>query len=312
MDELYHHGIKGQKWGVRRYQEPSGTWTEEGLRRRRTSYRKDAYDKYEWGLIKDYTPYNSHKDYKDAVKKYKREIEAEEQQRRKANPNMSPWERKSDFDMQHEAEEKAKHGNNEIGKNAEKTGKIPKNTEMYRVSYDQKEQLGKDRKYVTLNKYEAKQYADPYLSLTWIQSQLGNEYGEYETGTMVKYTAVKDLKVANSKQVLDFCNSLSDVPLKMPDPNSIDVQETRNIRNIRDVLFTQYKDLSTTNKNDVYEHFRKLGYDAMSDIEDYGVGSDSAALVVLNPKDSLKEVSKSKIKERSTKYKNYWNEDYVW
>lgn len=34
--ELYHHGVKGQKWGVRRYQYDNGTWTEEGKRRRRT------------------------------------------------------------------------------------------------------------------------------------------------------------------------------------------------------------------------------------------------------------------------------------
>ena len=25
--ELYHHGIKGQKWGVRRFQNPDGSWT---------------------------------------------------------------------------------------------------------------------------------------------------------------------------------------------------------------------------------------------------------------------------------------------
>lgn len=29
-DELYHHGIKGQKWGVRRFQNPDGTLTPEG------------------------------------------------------------------------------------------------------------------------------------------------------------------------------------------------------------------------------------------------------------------------------------------
>ncbi len=31
-DELYHHGIKGQKWGVRKYQEADGSLTEEGRR----------------------------------------------------------------------------------------------------------------------------------------------------------------------------------------------------------------------------------------------------------------------------------------
>lgn len=30
---LAHHGIKGQKWGVRRFQNPDGTLTEEGRRR---------------------------------------------------------------------------------------------------------------------------------------------------------------------------------------------------------------------------------------------------------------------------------------
>lgn len=32
-DELYHHGIRGQKWGIRRYQNPDGTLTAEGKAR---------------------------------------------------------------------------------------------------------------------------------------------------------------------------------------------------------------------------------------------------------------------------------------
>lgn len=30
---LYHHGVKGQKWGIRRYQNPDGTWTNAGKQR---------------------------------------------------------------------------------------------------------------------------------------------------------------------------------------------------------------------------------------------------------------------------------------
>ena len=35
-DELYHHGIKGQKWGVRRFENADGTLTEAGKQRYNT------------------------------------------------------------------------------------------------------------------------------------------------------------------------------------------------------------------------------------------------------------------------------------
>ena len=39
--ELYHDGIKGMKWGIRRYQNYDGTLTEEGRRRYNPKYRED-------------------------------------------------------------------------------------------------------------------------------------------------------------------------------------------------------------------------------------------------------------------------------
>lgn len=57
--ELYHHGIKGQKWGVRRYQNKDGSLTQKGKKR----YSKELYSE-----MKKNDRKLSRTDYKNAVK----------------------------------------------------------------------------------------------------------------------------------------------------------------------------------------------------------------------------------------------------
>lgn len=59
---LTHHGIKGQRWGVRRYQNPDGTLTEDGKK------------KYAKSIVKEYktaqADYNKDKDIMSKIHKH--------------------------------------------------------------------------------------------------------------------------------------------------------------------------------------------------------------------------------------------------
>ena len=52
--ELKHHGIKGQRWGVRRYQNSDGTLTNAGKRRYERDAREKEFNKYDPSTNKYY------------------------------------------------------------------------------------------------------------------------------------------------------------------------------------------------------------------------------------------------------------------
>ena len=85
-DELFHHGIKGQKWGIRRYQNPDGTYTSEGKARYGAKNDRQAsslakYQNKEYEKAKAYYDLNS--------KMYDKRIEKLTGKRDKALSNLN-------------------------------------------------------------------------------------------------------------------------------------------------------------------------------------------------------------------------------
>ena len=69
--ELYHWGVKGMKWGVRRYQNKDGTLTPAGRKRKRDDYHEDYKKAHDGKSVK----YMSNEELRERNKRLNAEAE---------------------------------------------------------------------------------------------------------------------------------------------------------------------------------------------------------------------------------------------
>lgn len=300
---LCHHGILGQKWGVRRYRNKDGTLTAAGKSR----YRYERYQNEDGTLnergIKNYIDKNGQLT-KRGMKVY------EEISQRPINSRADE-----------ELSKKGLHSKN--GDDYLKKGTVVGRFATRDDAIDNR------RKYVYLTDWDKQDYDDYAMN-----GMLGFDgpYSEFE------YSLKKDIKIATAKTVLDHVvDKYGDTLVKDLYSSSTFIKIAENLKRnhfivddktrVKDIIGKEYayqkrlRDVefktNARNKEDAWvykrsaagrdvvtnfmknnffrnekisgemvKHLRDKGYDAMVDVEDY-IGQQYP-MIILNPKKSLK------------------------
>lgn len=306
---LAHHGTKGQRWGIRRYQNKDGTLTPEGRVHYGVGKKRISRYQYEDGSLT--------KEGKDYISKVKEEAHFVY--------NVGKGKRK---DAEVEQEKK------DLGIKSvdEDTEVVPKGIKLQRVSSGS-ESLDDKRKYVSI--------LDSDNSLYFWDFGYDLAKDGYNT-KIIEYESTKDMKVASYKKTHEelmkfigdkniseytttyanmfgerLANELlskyGNTKLKDIDYDPITEKMLRNSKvptvnkehdlGNRDRWVENYFDMQTRGValgsnsvlmsfNDEYkfhEHMKNLGYDAVVDTYDSRPGNGMYSLVVINPKSTLKE-----------------------
>lgn len=310
-DYLMHHGIKGMKWGIRRYQNKDGSLTPEGEKRYLTSngqLSSKGYKKfYKNGIITkrgkalkesvDRIAEETKKQYvnddgtlNDAGKKLYKEIYGAAPDNSRMIRAMKRW--GSEYGVE----------------SGEASDIIKKGSTLQRVAND--EELGSTRKYMSIFPADNEDYANHYH---FLPLDFGKNVYKYD------YTAVRDMKVAKGQEVMRYMvDTYGDTRLK-------DLYDDYNVskgRNVVDKYSYLGKDVkmrwmadhkreveSMMNKfagehmgnsyskgktsSEVIDYFAKKGYDAMVDPED--ATEFQYPLIIFNPSKTTKITGKTKL-----------------
>lgn len=122
-DELYHYGTKGQKWGIRRYQNPDGSLTEEG-KKRYANYSERA-NKLQGQIDKNSKKiYTLTKEYSHSKQRQKLEIKRQKLQRQ--HDRLEPKRKKIQDNMLIYGKQPSKRGQRQLKKAAKVDAKLGK------------------------------------------------------------------------------------------------------------------------------------------------------------------------------------------
>lgn len=253
--ELYHHGIKGQKWGVRRYQNPDGSLTAEGMRRYGLALkgaRKMLSDKYLF-------PNSDALQLVKNKKRFYKEL--------KKNPNL--------FDSRQDAI-------------------INKNNKAYRMTpnKDEKDIRNMKNLYVAVNEKDASQYGRYLLTSRKSKNQyqrtmnIDEDIKAPSVMKMKKYT----YEVLNNKDLTD--DEFDDIYNKMSKKQKIKLNnQAFNINSIIPDEKIDEKSRATVDK--WMEKAKKDNYNAIKDIHDEWYGK--SPMILIDADTTVSEIDTKKV-----------------
>ena len=319
-DELYHHGILGQKWGLRRFQNKDGTWTAEG-KQRRQEYRMRS-KLYEGKRAFDDKHLSAYKEHNEKLKKLGLNANGKDQLLRK-----------EDFEKQRMSFFRQTGAIEDVGSKRkyvsftpydnqtyeEETDLLPQSPdsdgrryrELYKPIKDIKVAGETEVKRYLLNKYGDVKLKDTDKFLNEHKMATSgftfNTYKEmHKEGEMPLYKEIKKYKNSSLKELYELTNNTeggSTIPIskleKISKTGSKDermaaAKVVLGIATARDILSGGAS--STLIDNDeTFDYFKKKGYDAILDLEDYEGGMEYP-IILLSPKDSVKKVGSERIK----------------